>query len=213
MRFLRLLSCNSHSPDLVYQSNLSRFWALRPGRFQTVMVTRRMATSRTSSGPRDPNTLSNYHDFVTRHISVNLDIDFGQKAFKGNVVLELDSLNDGDKQEIILDSSHVDVQQVTVNDKESKWKLDPPSEPYGSAMRVFLAKGVSRGTSIRLQVSYALSLCNIHWTLLTDRNQITLSTTEKCTALQWLTPAMTVNKKHPYMCMLSIFLLATRSTY
>lgn len=31
-------------------------------------------------------------------------------------------------------------------------------------------------------------------------SKIAVKTTEKCTALQWLTPAQTSNKKHPYMC-------------
>lgn len=57
--------------------------------------------------PRDPNTLSNYHNFVTRHTSVDFDIDFQRKRLFGGVVLTLESLTDEDVREVVLDSRYV----------------------------------------------------------------------------------------------------------
>lgn len=54
--------------------------------------------------PRDPNTLSNYHNFVTRHTSVDFDIDFERKRLFGSVVLKLECLTDEDVKEVVLDS-------------------------------------------------------------------------------------------------------------
>ena len=38
---------------------------------------------------RDPSTLSNYNAWQTKHITVNLEIDFTKKRLWGNVVLKL----------------------------------------------------------------------------------------------------------------------------
>lgn len=57
--------------------------------------------------PRDPTTLSNYHNFVTRHTSLDFDIDFAKKRLFGSVVLTLESLTDEDVKDVILDSRYV----------------------------------------------------------------------------------------------------------
>jgi leukotriene-A4 hydrolase len=58
--------------------------------------------------PRDPNTLSNYHNYVTRHTSVDFEIDFEKKRMVGTVVLKMESLVDGDAQvDVVLDSKYV----------------------------------------------------------------------------------------------------------
>jgi len=57
--------------------------------------------------PRDPNTLSNYHNFVTRHTSVDFDVDFKGKRLFGSVVLTLECLTDEDVKEVVLDSRYV----------------------------------------------------------------------------------------------------------
>lgn len=56
--------------------------------------------------PRDPNTLSNYHNFLTMHTSVDFDIDFAKKRLFGSVVLSLESLTEEIK-EVVLDSRYV----------------------------------------------------------------------------------------------------------
>lgn len=54
--------------------------------------------------PRDPNTLSNYHNFLTKHTAVDFEIDFKHKILSGAVALDLESLTDEDVKEIVLDS-------------------------------------------------------------------------------------------------------------
>ncbi|KAF2113341.1 leukotriene A-4 hydrolase [Lophiotrema nucula] len=129
--------------------------------------------------PRDPNTLSNYHNFVTRHTAASYEIDFGKKVLKGGVVLTLESLTDKEAKEIIFDASFLDITDVTVDGKKVKWEVKDRVEPFGNPLTITLEAGVEKGKKVNVQIK--------------------LSTTDGCTALQWMTPAQTSNKKHPYM--------------
>ncbi|KAF2019363.1 putative leukotriene A-4 hydrolase like protein [Aaosphaeria arxii CBS 175.79] len=133
----------------------------------------------TINTPRDPNTLSNYHNFITRHTSASFDIDFEKRVLKGGVVLTLESLTDAETKEIVLDTSFLDISDVKIDGQQVKWSVKDRSEPYGSPLTIQLTEGVAKGKKFDVAV--------------------TLSTTDKCTALQWMTPAQTSNKKHPYM--------------
>ncbi|KAL2872253.1 bifunctional aminopeptidase/epoxide hydrolase [Aspergillus lucknowensis] len=129
--------------------------------------------------PRDPNTLSNYNNWTCKHTTANFEILFEQKKLVGNVVHKLKSITHAESKEIILDSSHVSVGDVHVDGNPAKWELLPPLGPYGSALKIELdqPKGIDEFIDVNISVQ----------------------TTEKCTALQWLTPAQTSTKKHPYM--------------
>jgi leukotriene-A4 hydrolase len=130
--------------------------------------------------PRDHNTLSNYNNWKTRHTIANLAIDFKKQCLAGTVILQLESITEKESEEITLDTSFLDIQEVSVNGSKSKdWKVKDRFEPYGSPLSIKIPGGVAKGVSVALE--------------------ITLSTTDKCTALQWLTPAQTSNKKFPYM--------------
>ncbi|KAI9832662.1 MAG: hypothetical protein M1819_004247 [Sarea resinae] len=140
-------------------------------------IFRRMAG--TINTPRDPNTLSNYNNFRTTHTTANFNIDFNKKLLHGNVILQLKTISDAKPREILLDTSFLDVKSVTVNGGNPKWELLSRFEPYGSALSIKFDKGFGEGDAVEVDIS--------------------LSTTKECTALQWLTPAQTSNKKHPYM--------------
>lgn len=149
--------------------------------------------------PRDPNTVSNYEDIRTTHITTDFDIDFTKKRLSGNVSLKLKALKD--VKEVVLDSRYTDthprftsrhpsikcanlnsflvVKEVTISGKPAKFKVAERSEPYGSPLSVSLDKTLSKGDETEIDIA--------------------LSTTESCTALQWMTPEQTSNKKQPYM--------------
>ena len=63
-----------------------------------------MATNVSINGPRDPNTLSNYHNFLTTHTVANFEIDFTRKILDGNVVLSLKPVTDVESAEVVLDT-------------------------------------------------------------------------------------------------------------
>ena len=128
--------------------------------------------------PRDPNTLSNYNNFITTHTTVNFNIDFEKKVVGGKVALTLKSITDAAAKEILLDTSFLSVKDVALDGKFSKWDLLPRFEPYGSVLRIRLLDGVQNGQSVQLEM--------------------TTETTQDCTAIQWLTPAQT-RSEHPYM--------------
>jgi leukotriene-A4 hydrolase len=130
-------------------------------------------------GHRDPCTLSNYDAWRTKHTTAELKIDFEKKRLWGAVTLRLESQTDKQSEEVILDSRFVKVSGVNVNSAEAKWDLKDHSEPFGAPLHVAIPGGAAKGEMIDLAIN--------------------LETTEKCVALQWLTPAQTSNKKHPYV--------------
>ena len=136
--------------------------------------------STTINPPRDPNTLSNYNNFLTKHVTANLNINFEKKRLSGNVILKLLSISDSETKDILLDTSFLDIKDVSLaGEILSKWQLLPRLEPYGSALKISIEKEAEEGQSLEVNVQF--------------------ETTDKCTALQWLTPAQTSNKKHPYV--------------
>ncbi|WPG99543.1 peptidase family M1-domain-containing protein [Acrodontium crateriforme] len=126
---------------------------------------------------RDPNTLSNYDAWRMKHTTADLEVDFDAKSLKGVVHLTLQRL--AEEQKIVLDTSFLDVHSVSVGGKDVKFEVASARiEPYGSPLTIDLGE---KPTSDEVTLS------------------IGMQTTKDCTALQWLTPAQTSNKKHPYM--------------
>ena len=95
------------------------------------------------------------------------------------VILTLKSCTDLESKEIVLDTSFLNISEIKIGEETAQWELLPRVEPYGSALRITVDAGYAEGEEIDLIISS--------------------STTASCTALQWLTPAQTSNKKHPYV--------------
>ncbi|KAF2725755.1 leukotriene A-4 hydrol [Polychaeton citri CBS 116435] len=131
--------------------------------------------------PKDPNTLSNYNAWRTSNTVANLTVDFGTKRLKGSVELTLQKLT-RDERKIILDTSFLSIAGVRVGGRKAPWSLaDSRTEPYGSPLMITVPEDSDEEQSSELKV------------------EIDIATTDKCTALQWFSPAQTSNKKHPYM--------------
>jgi leukotriene-A4 hydrolase len=129
--------------------------------------------------PRDPNTLANYNAWKTQHTTANYEIDFEKERLHGSVTLTLKKL--ADERKIVLDTSYLDVSAVTIAGKKVDWELAAKrTEPYGSPLTIALTEEhVASNSEISVEIE--------------------VSTTKDCTALQWMTPAQTSNKKQPYM--------------
>jgi leukotriene-A4 hydrolase len=110
---------------------------------------RNMATN-----PRDPNTVSNYNNWRSIHITANFDILFDQKKLVGNVVHQFKSITNAESREIILDTSHLDIGTVKVNGQPSKWELLPPLEPFGVPLKISLEQGVDLGGTVEVDVCF-----------------------------------------------------------
>ena len=55
--------------------------------------------------PRDPNTLSNYNAWKTKHTTANFDIDFKARRLKGSVELTLERLAK-EERKVVLDTRY-----------------------------------------------------------------------------------------------------------
>jgi hypothetical protein len=111
-------------------------------------------TMATINPPRDPNTVSNYNNWRSTHITANFDILFDQKKLVGNVVHQFKSITDGESQEIILDTSHLDIGVVKVDGQPSKWKFLPPLEPYGVPLKICLDKPIKLNGTVEVDVCF-----------------------------------------------------------
>ncbi|KAF3058649.1 Leukotriene A-4 hydrolase like protein [Daldinia childiae] len=137
-----------------------------------------LASKRTMA-PRDPNTLANYGEWGIKHTTVNFKVNFEKQRLEGSVLLELESLTNKTSREIILDTNHLSISSVKLDSADSEWAVKDRVEPYGAPLHVSVPNGVSQGDVVKLDIA--------------------LETTESCVGLQWMTPAQTGNKKHPYV--------------
>lgn len=140
---------------------------------------RRLGTTVRRMAPRDPTTLANYGDWVTRHTTVNFRVNFEKQRLEGSVVLELESLTDKESREIILDTNAIHISSVKLNSAESPWKLQDRVAPFGCPLSIQVPDGASKGDIVKVDIA--------------------LETSSDCVGLQWMTPAQTGNKKHPYV--------------
>ncbi|KAI0134631.1 leukotriene A-4 hydrolase/aminopeptidase [Xylariales sp. AK1849] len=140
---------------------------------------KRFCFSPRTMAPRDPTTLANYGAWLTRHTTVDFKVNFDKQRLEGSVSLELESLTDKESKEIILDTNFLKVSSVKLGSSDLSWKLEEKVEPYGSPLSVSVPEGVFKGEKIKVDIA--------------------IETTASCTGLQWMSPAQTGNKKHPYV--------------
>ena len=115
-----------------------------------VVVNNRLLASMTTR-VRDPNTQSNYDHFRTKRTRTDFAIDFARHRLTGEVRLKLDTLRSG--KEIVLDTSFLDVHDVSADERPAKWTLDPRVEPLGSALRITLEQDAEAGKEVEVAVS------------------------------------------------------------
>lgn len=114
----------------------------------------------------------------TTHVDLNLTVDFDRRVIEGSATHTLER---GDESApLILDTRDLTIQRVETAESESgpfapaKFELGPADKILGAPLHVQLPSGAK--------------LARVHY-----------ATAPTATALQWLTPAQTAGKKHPFL--------------
>ncbi|KAF3986742.1 hypothetical protein FT663_04316 [Candidozyma haemuli var. vulneris] len=125
------------------------------------------------SPERDPSSLSNYYLFKVLHTTLGFEVDWEKKILHGKSKIDLEALDE--VSSIVLDSSFLDVKSATV---------DGTTADVKQGERGILGSTLEIKTEIKKGTKFALEL--------------TWSTTDECTALQFLDRDATDGKKEPY---------------
>ncbi|CAN6674601.1 leucine aminopeptidase 2 [Trichomonascus vanleenenianus] len=133
-------------------------------------------SSRPQASPAlDPSTLSNYSNFSIAQTDLSYNINWASKTLHGLVRYSVDKTGSADK--FVLDSSFLDIHSARVNGEDAKFELSDRIEPLGAALTVTPASGLSTKNTLEIE----------------------FSTTDKCTAIQWLNKEQTAGQKAPYL--------------
>ena len=121
----------------------------------------------------DYHSLSNPGEMKVTHLDLDLTADFDAKRLKGSVTLTFDKLA-ADASELVLDTRDLEIQSVSANGESLAFTLDEADPELGAALRIQVPDGI---------------------------NQVTVSyqTSPQASGVQWLTPAQTAGKQHPFL--------------
>jgi aminopeptidase N len=128
--------------------------------------------------PRDMATYANVDAFVTKHLLLDLTADFDAKTLRGTAELRFER-RDPRATEMVLDTRDLQISKAEAASQGGAWsdtgfRLDTATPAFGSALRVAVPPGA-------------------------DRIRITYASSSAARGLQWLTPAQTAGKKHPFL--------------
>jgi len=127
--------------------------------------------------PGDPNSYSRPDQVKTTHVHLELEIDFEKKVLTGHALLTLEKL-DSQAKVVILDGRKLVIHSIKdeATGEALKYEYGSPSG-FGEKLEVQLPS--SSSTELKILISY--------------------TTSPESSALQWLSPAQTAGKKHPYL--------------
>ncbi|MFP5246272.1 MAG: M1 family aminopeptidase/hydrolase, partial [Thermoanaerobaculia bacterium] len=130
---------------------------------------------------RDPHSYSRPDEARVEHIALNLRVDFAQKVLAGTATLRIRNLT-GTKQ-LVLDTHGLDIRKVTVDGQQVTFTTGQADPIKGTALEIPI-----KDDSQNVAIEYV--------------------TSPEARALQWLEPAMTAGKKHPFLLSQSQAILA-----
>ncbi|MGH8444445.1 MAG: M1 family metallopeptidase [Solimonas sp.] len=125
----------------------------------------------------DPHSYANTRDFRTRDVALDLAVDFERRVLRGSAELTLERV-DAKADTLVLDTRDLDISAVEAGHAgklaKTPFKLLPRDSILGSALLITMPRGADQ-----VRVHYA--------------------TQPQASGLQWLTPAQTAGKKHPFL--------------
>ncbi len=124
------------------------------------------------------NSYANVEQLRTRHIALDLNVDFRKSELSGTATLELERIDPAVK-EAVLDTQDLDIRKVETSADGEVWlkgqfSLGKSDAVLGAPLSIALPADASR-----IRVTYA--------------------TRPQASGLQWLPPAQTLGKKQPFM--------------
>lgn len=122
---------------------------------------------------KDPHSFSNPEEAVTRHLNLNINVDFEKQIISGVASYQISKRENADK--IIFDIDEITIDRVTLNGDESgaNYRLDDGND-FGQKLTVDIYEGTRS--------------VNIHYT-----------TSPDASAVQWLKPEQTSGKVYPFL--------------
>ncbi|OGT56148.1 MAG: aminopeptidase [Gammaproteobacteria bacterium RIFCSPHIGHO2_12_FULL_63_22] len=125
----------------------------------------------------DVNSYAEPEKVVIKHLALDLGVDFDKKVLSGSATLDLD-WKDPDARSVALDTRDLDIAKIEGFDgstwQDLKFEVAPKDPIFGS----------------KLSIAVPSQLQQV---------RITYSSRPEASGLQWLTPAMTMGKKTPFM--------------
>ncbi len=140
-------------------------------------LVRPVDTAERAATAGDPHSYADISGFRTRHVALDLTVDFSRRRLSGSATLDLQRL-EAKAQTLILDTRDLDIVAVEAGDRHS---LKPTSFTLG-------ARDAILGSPLRIAMPAGA-----------DRVRIRYATRPEASGLQWLTAQQTADKKHPFL--------------
>ncbi|KAG8005400.1 Leukotriene A-4 hydrolase [Nibea albiflora] len=126
----------------------------------------------------DPCSFSSSSKCVTRHLNLNLHVDFDRHVIRAKVELTVEALEDRFSA-LTLDTRDLNIVSVSANGQAARFTMGPKHSFKGTPLDITLPFDLRRGQQVIVEVTY--------------------ETSPSASALQWLTPEQTAGKKQPYL--------------
>ena len=136
-----------------------------------------------AAATRDPHSYSRPDEVRVEHIALDLDVDFAKKQLAGTATLRL--RNEAGAKTVVLDTHTLEIRKVRLQpgNTPAEFKLGAADPIFGSALEIPI-----NADTQSVAIEYV--------------------TSPAAKALQWLEPAMTAGKKHPFLLSQSQAILA-----